>query len=106
MNRLITTFTIALSLAACGDTTEPLTYGEALEVVVDAFCEKAIECGFDTDQADCVAQNVDNLCLSHDCSEDLSELQMDLLPYCIEEIEGASCDPFLTPAVCYTVLDL
>lgn len=108
VNRLITTFTVALALTACnvGDQTKPLPYGEVLELVVDAFCTKVVECEIGPTYEECFDLNMTNICAQEDCSEFVSDTQMELLPFCLEAQEEMTCPEFGPPDLCFTVLNL
>ena len=102
MRKLIVILSIAAAVN-CGDGLNgPSTVGEATEEVVEAFCDKAVECNY-PDREACVARNMASVCSTVDCSADFDK--HGLLDTCLDGISEMTCHS-ATPAECFEALGL
>lgn len=97
---------IALLILSCGAPAPMPTFGDGAEQIAEPFCEKLLEHGARTEPvADCVANELDHLCVRWDCDRALTRDERQAFDKCEVDLRAWNCW-LLLPTSCYVVLDL
>ena len=81
-----------LLLMSCGGRPLPSDLGDACLDYADVFCERALDCGFVSDQAICESGFVNSCCAANDTCDASTTLESaDEWNECLDAVDAQSC---------------